>query len=82
MTGKVVQIGYVYYAQNNQRQLVEISDNLRQQTINTIADVTKLIETGIMPKAVYSKRCRGCSLSEQCLPKLVDKVGKYIESED
>ncbi|KST67903.1 CRISPR-associated protein Cas4 [Mastigocoleus testarum] len=82
MIGKVVQTGYVYYAQTHQRQLVEISDDLRQQTINTIADVTRIIETGIMPRAVYSKRCRGCSLSEQCLPKLVDKVGKYIESED
>ena len=82
MTGKFVQTGYVYYAQNNQRQLVDISDELRQQAINTIADVTKLIETGIMPQAVYSKRCKGCSLSEQCLPKLVDKVGKYIEPGD
>lgn len=82
MTGKIVQTGYVYYAQNNQRQLVEISDDLRQQTINTIADVTRIIETGIMPRAIYSKRCKGCSLSQQCLPKLVDKVGKYIESED
>ena len=82
MTGKMVQTGYVYYAQNNQRQLVEISDDLRQQTINTIADVTRIIETGIMPRAIYSKRCKGCSLSQQCLPKLVDKVGKYIESED
>ena len=82
MTGKIVQTGYVYYAQNNQRQLVDISDDLRQQTINTIADVTRIIETGIMPQATYSKRCKGCSLSEQCLPKLVDKVGKYIESED
>ena len=82
MTGKVVRDGYVYYAQNNQRQLVEISDDLRQQTINTINDVTRIIATGIMPQAVYSKRCKGCSLSEQCLPKLVDKVGKYIESED
>lgn len=82
MIGKVVQTGYVYYAQTHQRQLVEISDYLRQQTINTIADVTRIIEIGIMPRAVYSKRCRRCSLSKQCLPKLVDKVGKYIESED
>jgi CRISPR-associated exonuclease Cas4 len=79
MTGKIVNTGYVYYAQTHQRQLVEISDNLRQETINTIADITRLIETGIMPQAVYTTRCKGCSLHEQCLPKLVEKVGKYVE---
>jgi CRISPR-associated exonuclease Cas4 len=79
MTGTVVKTGYVYYAQTHQRQLVEISDDLRRETINTIADVTKLIETGIMPQAVYGKRCQGCSLYEQCLPRLVEKVGKYCE---
>ncbi|MEA5571979.1 CRISPR-associated protein Cas4 [Calothrix sp. UHCC 0171] len=79
MTGKVIKNGYVYYAQTHQRKLVEISDELRRETINTIADVTRLIETGAMPKAVYSPRCRGCSLYEQCLPKLAEKVSKYCE---
>ncbi|BAZ11478.1 CRISPR-associated Cas4 family protein [Calothrix sp. NIES-4071] len=79
MTGTVVKTGYVYYAQTHQRQLVEISDALRQDTINTIAEVTKLIETGIMPPAVYGKKCKGCSLHDQCLPKLAQKVNKYHE---
>lgn len=52
MTGTVIKTGYIYYAQTHQRQLVEISNDLRQDTINTIAEVTKLIETGIMPQAV------------------------------
>lgn len=79
MTGTVVKTGYVYYAQTHQRQIVKISDDLRRETINTIADVTRLIETGIMPQAVYGKRCKGCSLYEQCLPRLVEKVGRYCE---
>jgi CRISPR-associated exonuclease Cas4 len=79
MTGKFINTGYVFYAQTHQRQLVEINDELRQQTIATIADVTNLIETGAMPKAIYNPRCKGCSLSEQCLPKLVEKVGRYCE---
>jgi CRISPR-associated exonuclease Cas4 len=79
MTGKIINTGYVYYAQTHQRQLVEISNDLRRETINTIADVTRLLETGAMPQAVYSPRCKGCSLSEQCLPRLVEKVGKYFE---
>ena len=79
MTGKNIATGYVYYAQTHQRQLVEINDDLRKETIATIADVTKLLETGNMPSAIYSKRCKGCSLFQQCLPKAVDKVKRYQE---
>ena len=79
MTGKTINTGYVYYAQTHQRQLIEISEELRRQTITTIQDVTRLLETGGMPPAVYSKRCQGCSLYEQCLPKVVEKVGRYQE---
>lgn len=79
MTGKSIEIGYVYYAQTHQRQLIEINQELRQQTITAIAEVSKLLKTGIMPPAVYSQRCKGCSLEPQCLPKIGEKIRKYCE---
>ncbi|NJN86232.1 MAG: CRISPR-associated protein Cas4 [Leptolyngbyaceae cyanobacterium SL_7_1] len=79
MTGQPVRLGYIYYAQSYQRQPVEIAAELRQQTIATIAAVTQLLNTGIMPPAVYSARCKGCSLYAQCLPKAVGKVACYQE---
>jgi CRISPR-associated exonuclease Cas4 len=80
MTGKSVTRGYVYYAQSHQRQLVEISAELRQSAIATIQAVTNLLETGIMPKPIYSKRCLGCSLKTQCLPKAIEKIQGYKEA--
>ena len=79
MTGKTISTGYVYYAQTHQRQTVELSNELRQYTIATISDVNRLIETGAMPQAIYSKRCKGCSLHDQCLPKAIEKVSRYQE---
>lgn len=79
MTGQVVTQGYIYYAQSHQRQLVELGLQLRQETIATIAAVRTLLETGTMPTAVYSPRCKGCSLQQQCLPKAADKVKRYRE---
>ncbi len=79
MTGQPVNTGYIYYAQSHQRQLVEINQELRQSAIATIESVTNLLETGMMPKPVYSKRCQGCSLYSQCLPKATDKVKSYQE---
>ena len=79
MTGQLVTTGYIYYAHSHQRQLVEINAELRQSAIATIQSVTNLLETGAMPKPVYSKRCQGCSLYSQCLPKATDKVKSYQE---
>ncbi|MBN3888632.1 MAG: CRISPR-associated protein Cas4 [Nostoc sp. JL31] len=79
MMGQAVNTGYIYYAHSHQRQLVEINQGLRQSAIATIESVTNLLETGAMPKPVYSKRCQGCSLYSQCLPKATDKVKSYQE---
>ncbi|WP_225225330.1 CRISPR-associated protein Cas4 [Komarekiella delphini-convector] len=79
MTGQNIPTGYIYYAHSHQRQLVEINAELRQSAIATIKYVTNILKTGTMPKSVYSKRCTGCSLYSQCLPKATDKVKSYQE---
>jgi CRISPR-associated exonuclease Cas4 len=79
MTGKAIALGYIYYVQTHQRQVVEISPELRESAIATIQVIQKLFETGIMPPAIYTKRCHGCSLYEQCLPQAIEKVKKYRE---
>jgi len=80
MTGQPVPQGYLYYAQSHQRQLVTISEPLRQATIATLNAVRSLLQTGTMPKAIYTPRCKGCSLFQACLPQAVEKVGRYRET--
>jgi CRISPR-associated exonuclease Cas4 len=79
MLGKPIAKGYVYYAQSHQRQAVEITEALRQEAIATIQAVTAILETGRMPPAIYSGRCKGCSLYQQCMPKAAVKVNQYRE---
>lgn len=79
MTGKTINTGYVYYAHSHQRQLVEITPELRQTVIDTIDAVQTLMFTGAMPKAVKTKKCEGCSLFSQCLPQAGEKVERYRE---
>lgn len=81
MTGQSIGQGYIYYAQSHQRQLVEISAELRATAIATIEAVQTLFQTGKMPPALYSKRCRGCSLYQPCLPQAQQKVSRYRESD-
>ncbi len=80
MTGQTITTGYIYYAHSQQRTKVEITAELRESAIATIESVQNLLVTGRMPKAVYSPRCKGCSLYTQCLPQAVDKVGRYQEA--
>jgi CRISPR-associated exonuclease Cas4 len=79
LTGQSIGQGYVYYALSHQRQLVEISDDLRQFTINTIDQVFKILMGDFKPLPVYAPKCKGCSLVKQCLPRLADKVRSYRE---
>lgn len=79
MTGQTITHGYVYYAQSHQRQLVEISEQLRQSAIATVQTLQILLQTGKMPPAIYSKKCQGCSLKEQCLPQVAQKMTRYQE---
>jgi CRISPR-associated exonuclease Cas4 len=69
MNGKPVPRGYIYYAATGRRQEVEFTPELRRQTIETIAAVRTLIESGLRPPNPYTPRCKGCSLSDICLPK-------------
>lgn len=80
MTGQRISNGYIYYAHSHQRQLVNLTSELRQSTTTTIKAVQTLLLTGVMPKAIKTKRCDGCSLFSQCLPGAVDKIGRYQEA--
>lgn len=80
MTGQSINTGYIYYAHSHQRQLVQISEQLRQSAIATIEAVQTLLLTGAMPKAIKSNRCDGCSLYSHCLPQAVEKVARYQEA--
>ena len=79
MLGQPITQGYIYYAQTHQRQSVEISAELRNTAIATIQAVQTIVQTGIIPPAIYTKRCQGCSLYQQCLPQAVEKVKRYQE---
>ena len=80
MTGQHISNGYIYYAHSHQRQLVELTEELRQRTITTIEAVQILLSTGAMPKPVKTNRCNGCSLKVRCLPSTSEKVRRYQEA--
>ncbi|WP_446348224.1 CRISPR-associated protein Cas4 [Coleofasciculus chthonoplastes] len=59
---------------------VELTPQLRQQTEQTIAAVREMLITGNCPPNLYKPQCRGCSLSEVCLPKETEKAKRRLQN--
>jgi CRISPR-associated exonuclease Cas4 len=68
----VVKRGFVYHATSKKRREVLFDETLRRETVNTIENVRRLLQTQTIPAAEYKPRCHGCSLYGTCLPKLSD----------
>lgn len=80
MTGQKVIEGALWYNQTRHRHLVRFTPELRQRTLQVIADVAAMLSSGITPKSVYGKHCHACSLFDLCNPKLLqhDKSQQYV----
>jgi len=65
--------GALFYGQTKRRLDVSFDMALRGETEEITRRVRELIESGITPLPVYSKRCENCSLVEECMPKTLQK---------
>ena len=70
--------GALFYGQTRRREDVVFDKALRTATEEAARRVHELIESGITPKAEYSKKCKKCSLVELCLPKANKKASNYL----
>lgn len=72
---------YIYYGETRRRLEVTIDDNIRKylQTISTEMHEIQQSKRQIKPR--FTHKCKSCSLSEICLPKLLEKqnVDSYIQ---
>ena len=78
MTGQTVSEGALWYMQTRHRVPVVFSDDLRAQTLATIAAVRELLNSGQTPPPGYGKRCKACSLVEICQPALLGKRDRSV----
>lgn len=81
MSGRTVESGALWYWQTRHRDDILLTDQLREETGQVIADVRQLLTSGQTPKAVYEKKCDACSLYDLCNPKLLgrDRSAHYVD---
>ena len=66
--------GALFYAETHRRELVELTPELRQKTLNMAAEMNDYFARGYTPKVKPGKHCNACSLKELCLPALYHRV--------
>lgn len=72
MIEKPIAEGAIYHHKSHRRRIVQITEALRNHTIDLIRKVHVLIESGKMPKPSDDKSlCRACSLRQTCQPELI-----------
>jgi CRISPR-associated exonuclease Cas4 len=72
MFGRPVPAGAIYHVRTRRRREVPFTPALRQLTLQTIADVRRLLAEARVPPATLRPQCEGCSLHALCLPELAD----------
>lgn len=70
MMGTPISIGAVWYDARRRRQVVEIDDELRSLTLQTIEEVRTILTSSNLPPAVDDRRCSECQLLGHCLPSI------------
>ncbi len=70
-----------FYGKIRRRFMVDITNELREQTVEIINKVRGLVESRKVPVFEYSSKCRNCSLINVCQPKAMNnkKLKKYIQ---
>lgn len=73
--------GAVFYGETRRRESVKITEDLRQEVRELLAEMHGCYKRNYTPKVKYSKACNACSLKEICLPKLgkTRSVKGYID---
>ncbi len=68
MTGREVPKGAIYHHGSRRRREVEITPELREAVVETVAMIRKMLVSGKLPPPANDARCRECSLKEICQP--------------
>ncbi|EEO27608.1 CRISPR-associated protein Cas4 [Oxalobacter paraformigenes] len=81
MLGIPIAEGALYYGQTRRRETVVFDETLRRLTEKTVTDVHALFNQTKRPQPVGDKRCKACSLKDECLPGLsADLSGRYLKT--
>ena len=81
MFSTTISEGALFYGETRRREVVEITEDLRNAVKDIFEEMHQYYNRGYTPKVKTGKMCNSCSLKELCLPKLNKQVSvkHYID---
>jgi len=80
MYGASIPRGALFFIDAHRRDIVEFSSDLRKEVIHTASMLKKMEEEGKIPAAEYGTRCKKCSLTDYCGPKIRHSAKSYCDA--
>lgn len=83
MRGVSIAEGALWYWQERLREVVPLDDHLRTETLACIVAARAVLQSQITPPPTAdTKRCKACSLADECAPSVVrkDRSERYAQS--
>ena len=71
MYGQSISVGYLFYGETKHRLAIELTHELRAETISIARQMHTALSTGKAIAPVAISGCRSCSLRSLCLPEVV-----------
>jgi len=78
MTDVSIPEGAIFYGKTRHRHTVHFTTKLREETKRTVFQVREFLALGKTPPPTYGKKCKQCSLTDLCLPKIISR-GKEVK---
>ena len=81
MYGIDIPRGALYYGETRHREVITISQELRDVTIQCSENMHRIFNSNLLPNIAKSSRCRNCSLIDICMPSIENctKVNTYLK---
>jgi CRISPR-associated exonuclease Cas4 len=73
MFGTTIRHGYIWSGADRRRHHVPVDQSARDTVARITSAVRALITSGRLPGPAPASRCRRCSMSAGCMPRLLDK---------
>ncbi len=68
MFGVEIEEGALFYGKTRRRERVPLSGDLRENVATLCGKMHAIFESGVLPKAELSGKCKRCSLVDICMP--------------
>lgn len=78
MWGCIIDEGFIFYASERRRKKIVFTEDLRSRTEEAARHLHVMLSQRLTPKAIKTRRCKGCSLREKCIPELNRNLTPYI----